>query len=168
MTKKISNFVEEHRPRHPLEEAMKKDQGESVFGSQLMGHFVRTEDLPESTNKKTLFDVYGSPRLIFDDVGRRPNHYTERQREIARALMSKQPLDPPPTDNEKNELLLTYMRKTQQDRTRRDIISRVSGRFVGAVDEPIILPDGRTLDESVQHERMAPSVGPSSDDIIII
>jgi hypothetical protein len=83
-------------------------------------------------------------RQIYQDLEQRPDHYSDRQKEIIRNLMYAEHLAAPVTDEEKNELLLHFMRPTKLEEQSQQLQSKLRG----ADDEPIILSDGTSLDES--------------------
>lgn len=143
---KTNPFIEAHRPKHgPIESPVV---------------FKETKSLPPKP--KTLFDMYlgNNPRLLQQDVARRPDHYTDRQKAVVAHLSTGARIHPPVKDQEKNELVITYSRSTEADKKLRDQVTRLT------TEEPTILTDGTTLE---QHEATKRVFGQSDPgDIIII
>lgn len=122
----IPDFIETNRPRHEPMEAMKRlADPEDDFGAQ---SFVAlgTKLIETPQRPKTLLDMYAALPHIVADSRKRPEHYTDRQHDVITALSSRREASPPVRDDEKNELLLTYLRSTEADQKRRDIITKAT------------------------------------------
>lgn len=121
----ILDFVETNRPRHEPMEAVKRladpedrfDARDFAIGSKL----IETPQRP-----KTLLEMYAALPHIVADSRKRQQHYTDRQHDIIAALSGRREASPPVRDDEKNELLLTYLRSTESDQKRKDIITKAT------------------------------------------
>lgn len=148
-----------HLPRHEPMEALRtliaappEEKAKSYL--EYVGAFSTTADT-KKTRPTNLLDLYATDiREIYLDVQRRPDHYDERQREIVEALMMN--LKKEITDQEKNDLLVTFMQRTvdkkERERKAQEEDRRRKKKEQEENDE-IVLEDGRTLSESVAAEK---------------
>lgn len=114
------------------------------------GAFKATAVLPPKP--KTLLEMYMGTdvRRLQQDALARGEHYTERQHEVLAALAGQTTLARPATEAEQNELLITFTRGTEQDKTLKDRNRRLSSR---SDDHEIILESGRSLADEAADER---------------
>lgn len=156
-----ADFMKAHLPRHQPMEALRDliaappEAAGSSF-KEYVGAFTTTADTTK-TRPTNLLDLYAQDiRELYLDAQRRPEHYDERQHELLNHLMTKAPLSRPMTDAEKNELLLTYMRRTitkeERERKIKDQDSRRKKREQDEDDETI-MEDGRSLSETIEGEK---------------
>lgn len=149
-----------HLPRHEPMEALRsliaappEEKAKSYL--EYVGAFSSTANT-EKTRPANLLDLYATDiREIYLDTQRRPDHYDERQREIVESLMMSTPLKNV-TDQEKNDILVTFMQRTvgkeERERKAQEEDRRRKKREQEENDE-IVLEDGRTLSESVAAEK---------------
>lgn len=156
-----ADFMEAHRPRHEPIEALRnliaappEAAGKSFL--EYIGAFTTTADTTK-TRPTNLLDLYAQDiRAIYLDAEQRPDHYDERQHEILNHLMLQAPLSRELTDEEKNELLLTYMRRSVSKEERNRKIREQEARRKKQEqeeNEDIVLEDGRTLAEAIEDEK---------------
>ncbi len=149
------DFLEANKPRHePLEalQALHASPNKTEGLQEFLGHFRATVEPPE--RPRTLLDMYlgGDVARIYQDALLRPEHYDSRQHQLLAALSHGTAMEQPPTDTEKNELLLTFMRTTDADKATRERNARITSQRGGG-DGPIVLEDGRTLEQAASDER---------------
>jgi hypothetical protein len=156
-----ADFIEAHRPRHEPIEALRnliaappEVAGKSFL--EYVGAFAATADTTK-TRPTNLLDLYAQDiREVYLDAQRRPEHYDERQHEMLNHLQHGAPLSREMTDEEKNELLLTYMRRTISTEERERKIreqDRQRKRREQEENEDIVLEDGRSLAEAIEDEK---------------
>lgn len=150
-----------HLPRHGPMEALRsliaappEEKAKSYL--EYVGAFSTTANT-EKTRPTNLLDLYATDiREIYLDVQRRPGHYDERQKEIVESLMMSLPLKRQVTDQEKNDLLITYMQRTvnKEERERKALEEyRQRKKREQEENDEIVLEDGRTLSESIAEEK---------------
>jgi len=98
------------------------------------GAFAETADTTK-TRPSNLLDLYlPDIREIYRDSVARAEHYDQRQHDCVSHLATQSVLETPITDTEKNELLLTFMRRTAEK-----VVAKVASK---PEPEEIILEDG--------------------------
>lgn len=148
--KKPLSFVEQYAPRHSgleqLAELMKPVQ-HRLFAAT-------TAPVPRPA---TLLEFYlgNDFRQILDDVHLRPDHYTDRQKEILSNLAHGTPASTPVMDQEKDELFLQWQRQSDLSAKSRDLVKEISDarHREKADDDETIMDDGRSLSEHRQQQQ---------------
>lgn len=142
---KKTDFLNTNLPRHTEYEALRYlIDGSPARAAQRLknyvGIFSTTADV-KSQKPSNLLEIYAPDlREIAEDCRQRPDHYDDRQKELIAHLVDRRPLRTPATDLEKNELLLTFMRRSAAK-------SKETPKPKKEEDEEIVLEDGRTLSE---------------------
>lgn len=152
MTKK---FTDLHGPKHEGLEAFGKALEDLRATPDFRGLFSGTaEPLPRP---RTLLEFYlgNDLRQLLQDVRARPEHYSERQREIVEHLCGTGGAVEPPTDQEKDELLLHFTRSTEAEAKSRDLIREMTAarhRKEDKENEETIMEDGRSLKDHLESD----------------
>ena len=143
-------WIAEHAPRHEALEGWKalaaaEDKAEGL--KTFAGTFTGTVDLPPKPT--TLLEMYMGTdlRRLRQDALIRNEHYSQRQHELIRGLSGQEALAAPASIDEQNELLITFMRKEEQDKALKERNRRLSERDDS---HEIVLESGKTLAESEQ------------------
>jgi hypothetical protein len=155
------DFVEENLPRHEPIEAMRsliaspqEDLGKSFL--EYVGTFVTTADTTR-VRPNNLLDLYEiNIRQVYQDAHQRPEHYDDRQHEILDHMAMGRPLTRSPTDPEKNELVLTFLRRSTSEAERRRRAQeqdRHRRRQEQEENDDIILEDGSSVSDAIESEK---------------
>lgn len=75
--------------------------------------------------QKSLWEIYGALPELLADIRKRPEHYSEEQLQWVRALAGES-VGPLPTEQEKTDLLLQFLRRTDVARTSRELLAHAS------------------------------------------
>lgn len=117
------------------------------------GTFARTS--PPVAPPKDMLEMYlGSDlRQLQQDMLERPDHYTDRQHEILQNLIHGVTVSPPPTTQERDELLYSLVRPTEVARKTKDLIEKITEERNKeeverrSEEDETIMEDGRTYTE---------------------
>lgn len=155
------SFVEKNLPRHEPIEALRKliaakpeDKAEALV--EYFGAFTHTADTTKS-RPEDLIELYMIDiRAMFRDYEDRPSHYTPRQHDILMFLVMKYPVNPEPTAEEKNDLVLTYLRASATDKQKdlsRKRYEAEQRKREAEENEETVMEDGRNLNEVLADEK---------------
>jgi hypothetical protein len=134
--------------------------------------FVATAD--PVPRPQTLLDFYlnGDLRQILNDADLRPDHYTDRQREVLRHLVYGTQASSPVTTKDKDDLFYQWTRQSELSSKSKELVSAISDarhRQEATENEGIIMDDGRSLAEHQQGPSSSPTFeGQDFGDKIII
>lgn len=152
--KKPQTFTELYLPKHEgLERWDLLKEGNRGRALLAFAEAATTVAPTELEEPKGLLELYtgGNYAHLSDDVARRPDHYTDRQKEIVDSLIHKKKLPEPPTEREKTDLLLQLTRSTQSARATKEINRKMTEPK--KEEEEIVLEDGKTLKEQASFEK---------------
>lgn len=144
---KPPSFLDLHAPKHKgLEEwdSLIKGMKEPV---PFTSHFSTMA--PRQEGPKTLLDFYlnGDIRQILEDSLERPDHYSDRQRQILLHLSASIPPNPPVTDLEKDELVYQWQRQTELEQKSKEVVEKITNARHDQEDNKIVMENGQTLTE---------------------
>lgn len=130
--------------KHDGYEAIRRLIEETEPSAASLEEYVGTFRIADRPRAKELFDTYiPDPRVLLQDLLRRPDHYTPRQAEIIRFL-AQGVRAKPPTSNEKNTLLITFTARSAPKPEQPKQVSR---------KEEIIMEDGKPLEDAIFEEQ---------------
>lgn len=125
MTKpKTPTFTEQHLPR-----MLNWKDNLPKFGVPAP---IVTLGPPSSALKdETLLDAYfkGSVMAIELDMQRRPDHYTQEQKDLVEILKKKEPLPPGVGNREINDLVMHFVETSKQKEMRRQVIQKAQKKL---------------------------------------
>lgn len=128
---KVPNFIEENRPKF--------DPG-----------FTLGPALSARKDPSLLEAYFGQDiRQLLLDVSNRPDHYTEEQKNILRALERKEPLPPGTTTSDINNIVLRFTERTEQRKKREEVV-RSAQRKLEDLDPTV---ERRLREEEEQRQR---------------
>ena len=120
---------------------------------------VATMTAPTPRPPASLLEFYlGSDvTRVFADMRDRPDHYSDRQKEIIEFLYTTLPtISTPVTEAEKDELILQFMRPTESALKSRDLVRDITAARhkakEDAENEEIVMEDGTTLKDHLSGE----------------
>jgi hypothetical protein len=92
--------------------------------SRELREFTPTQ--PEATRQpqKSLWQIYGDPEALRADAEKRPEHYSDEQKQWIRILNQEEPGEV--KEHQAADLLLQYVRRAEAARTTRDSVSRAT------------------------------------------
>lgn len=151
--KKQLSFVEQHAPKH---------QGLEEWNELMkpVQHRIFAGTAPPPPRPQTLLEFYlgNDLRQLVDDMHARPEHYTDRQREILHHLVHGTQVSSPVDMHEKDELFLQWQRQSDLSAKSKDLVKKITDarhEAEKAEDEETIMPDGRSLAEHRQQQENA-------------
>jgi len=102
----------------------------------------------EVKGPSNLYEAYldGRPGVLASDVSQRPDHYTPRQQAIVANLQHNLPLHPPATDQEMDELILTWQQNSQTTKQRKELVQKITASRHAPKD----IADEAVLEDSLQ------------------
>lgn len=149
---KKPSFTDLSAPKHDGVEKLKQ----LLKPVDFKGVFTATTEVKPAPPRTLLeFYVGNDLRQIYDDMRARPSHYDDRQKALLEHLVGQTPsLEPAPTDREKDDLLIHWMRSTEVDARSRDLTREISAarhrkEKEDAENEEIVMEDGRTLKQHI-------------------
>lgn len=152
--KKQLSFVEQHAPRHRgLEE-----WAELMKPVQHRLFVATAQPVPRP---QTLIEFYlgNDLRQLMEDMYERPEHYTDRQREVLHHLTHGTQLSSRVDSYEKDELFLQWQRQSDLSTKSKELVKKITdARHLEerSENEETIMDDGRSLAEHQQAQENAP------------
>jgi hypothetical protein len=141
--KKRKTFLEEHLPPHRGTVALKAAL-ENLTPPDFVTSIGRVAPPVPVRAPENLLEFYLGKDIgvLVEDQLARPDHYTDRQKEIIAHLQS--PQGTPPTTQELNDLMLQYARSTDAAKRTKETLRAVTAPD-SSVESQIIMEDGKTL-----------------------
>lgn len=159
---RIEDFVKKYAPKHEGLEAVKSVESEASTPADRLAAIARTFAVKETAKTKPshgLFDTYvKDPGDIRADTQQRPEHYTDRMKEVAEALADRRESSPPVTEQDKSSLLLQYMRSTESSSIVRKAVSQTTDSRHGDGDEGIVLENEKPKKPTFEDQDYGPSI----------
>lgn len=152
---KKPSFTDQHAPKHPgLEEwaeLMKPVQ-----------HRIFVTTAPPVPRPQTLLEFYlnGDLRQILNDMAARPDHYSDRQREVLHHLVHGSQTTSPVTTQEKDDLFYQWQRQSDLSAKSKEMVSAISDarhQREKSENEEIIMEDGRSLADHQNAQESTPT-----------
>jgi hypothetical protein len=152
---KTTSFIDQHAPKH---------QGLSEW-SELMKpvqHRIFVSTTAPVPRPQTLFEFYlgGDLREILNDMEMRPEHYSERQREVIQHLAHGYQTPTPVTAQEKDDIFYQWQRQSDLSAKSKEMVSAISDarhQRERKENEEIIMDDGRSLADHQSSQESAPT-----------
>lgn len=138
-------FSDTHAPKHIGLQRLEQARAALTTIGPLATHTVPT---PQRASSLLEFYLGNDVSRLLGDMMERPDHYSDRQKEIIEFLYGSGPIGQPVTEAEKDDLVLQLMRSTESSLKSRDLIRDLTAarhKARDAENEEIVMEDGTTL-----------------------
>lgn len=157
--KKQPSFTDLYAPKHQGIEDLKTRLAPVPYG----GLAQVAPPAPQIVRSSSLLEFYMGKdlRQLYDDMRARPDHYDDRQKELIEHLVNGVPLSPDPTDREKDDLLLRWVRSTEVESKSQQLVRQISDarhrkEQEDRENEEIVMEDGQTLKDHLEGKQQTP------------